>query len=197
MIEEEHPTVTAAEVALHNSEVRFVRVRPRGQAFLGPPRAALRSNAPQKGTPLQKSCWVCIGGRAYDATDFLQDHPGGQRALLMYAGMDATEEFDLIHARHVLQRYIELDALVLVGRVEDAANVAGRNRGYVCALSDTVGLAGPQIRFAVGALMPFGCRRTLHILKTTRHLPSTIHPRAPLAPKRQTVTRQEGRRMLW
>ena len=33
-----------------------------------------------------KDCWVVIKGNAYDVTKFLPDHPGGKKAILMYAG---------------------------------------------------------------------------------------------------------------
>ena len=43
------------------------------------------------------SCWVIIHGRAYDVTEFLPEHPGGQKIILKYAGKDATEEYEPIH----------------------------------------------------------------------------------------------------
>jgi predicted heme/steroid binding protein len=44
-----------------------------------------------------KDCWIVIDSVVYDVTDFLEDHPGGQRMPLRYAGKDATEEWDAIH----------------------------------------------------------------------------------------------------
>ena len=32
-----------------------------------------------------------------DVTKFLPDHPGGELAILTFAGKDATAEFDMIH----------------------------------------------------------------------------------------------------
>jgi cytochrome b involved in lipid metabolism len=31
------------------------------------------------------------------ATQFLPDHPGGEKAIILYAGRDATEEFNMLH----------------------------------------------------------------------------------------------------
>ena len=42
-------------------------------------------------------CWVIIGNQVLDVTQFLPDHPGGQKAILLYAGRDATEEFNMLH----------------------------------------------------------------------------------------------------
>ena len=28
---------------------------------------------------------------------FLPDHPGGEKAIILYAGRDATEEFNMLH----------------------------------------------------------------------------------------------------
>ena len=33
------------------------------------------------------------------------DHPGGAKAILIYAGKDATEEFDMIHPPGVIEKY--------------------------------------------------------------------------------------------
>jgi cytochrome b involved in lipid metabolism len=31
------------------------------------------------------------------ASQFLPDHPGGEKAIILYAGRDATEEFNMLH----------------------------------------------------------------------------------------------------
>ncbi|XP_027119009.1 cytochrome b5, seed isoform-like [Coffea arabica] len=41
-----------------------------------------------------KDCWVIINAKAYDVTNFLDDHPGGGDVLLEAAGKDASEEFE-------------------------------------------------------------------------------------------------------
>ncbi|KAH8827964.1 fumarate reductase [Flagelloscypha sp. PMI_526] len=50
-------------------------------------------------------CWVIIDGQVLNVTEFLGDHPGGEKAILLYAGRDATEEFDMLHDRKVIARY--------------------------------------------------------------------------------------------
>jgi 4-hydroxysphinganine ceramide fatty acyl 2-hydroxylase len=35
-----------------------------------------------------KSCWVTIGTRVFDITDFIEDHPGGGDLILQYGGKD-------------------------------------------------------------------------------------------------------------
>ncbi|RPD63819.1 Flavocytochrome c [Lentinus tigrinus ALCF2SS1-6] len=50
-------------------------------------------------------CWVIIDGQVLDVTSFLPDHPGGEKAILLYAGRDATEEFNMLHDPKVIPRY--------------------------------------------------------------------------------------------
>lgn len=33
------------------------------------------------------------------------DHPGGKDAIMLFAGKDATEEFDMLHQPSVLQKF--------------------------------------------------------------------------------------------
>jgi cytochrome b involved in lipid metabolism len=35
--------------------------------------------------------------KVYDVTTFMVDHPGGKDAIMLFAGKDATEEFDMLH----------------------------------------------------------------------------------------------------
>jgi len=53
----------------------------------------------------EKDCWVIVNGQVLDVTDFLADHPGGKKAILIYAGRDATEEFNMLHKADVVEKY--------------------------------------------------------------------------------------------
>ena len=50
-------------------------------------------------------CWVIIDGKVLDVTAFMPDHPGGEKAIMLYAGRDATEEFNMLHDAKVIPRY--------------------------------------------------------------------------------------------
>ena len=54
----------------------------------------------------ENDCWIIIDNDVLDVTNFLPDHPGGKRAILMYAGKDATEDFDMLHNRNVIEKYV-------------------------------------------------------------------------------------------
>jgi len=50
------------------------------------------------------SCWVVVKGQAYDLTGFLNDHPGGAKSILRWAGKDGTEEYEAIHPTGTLEK---------------------------------------------------------------------------------------------
>lgn len=50
-------------------------------------------------------CWVVVGDMVLDVTEFMPDHPGGKKAIMLFAGKDATEEFDMLHKREVIDKY--------------------------------------------------------------------------------------------
>merc|ERR1719159_1796340 len=56
-------------------------------------------------------CWVALNGQVLNVTNFLKDHPGGELAILTFAGKDASEEFNMIHPPDVIGKYAP-DALV-------------------------------------------------------------------------------------
>eukprot|EP00656_Telonema_subtile_P044328 TRINITY_DN505_c0_g1_i1.p1 TRINITY_DN505_c0_g1~~TRINITY_DN505_c0_g1_i1.p1 ORF type:complete len:628 (-),score=194.36 TRINITY_DN505_c0_g1_i1:260-2143(-) len=56
-------------------------------------------------------CWVVVGDQVLNVTEFLPDHPGGKKAILLFAGKDATEEFDMLHKREVIEKYAP-DAII-------------------------------------------------------------------------------------
>eukprot|EP00250_Pteridium_aquilinum_P034909 c8301_g1_i1 orf=348-746(-) len=41
-----------------------------------------------------EDCWLLIGGKVYDVTKFLEEHPGGDDVLLSATGKDATDDFE-------------------------------------------------------------------------------------------------------
>lgn len=49
--------------------------------------------------------WVVVNGEVLDVTKFKADHPGGEKAIMLYAGRDATEEFNMLHDPKVVKKY--------------------------------------------------------------------------------------------
>merc|ERR1719401_891106 len=50
-------------------------------------------------------CWVVLHGEVLNVSNFLSQHPGGELAILTFAGKDATAEFDMIHPPDVIEKY--------------------------------------------------------------------------------------------
>eukprot|EP00442_Polarella_glacialis_P014720 CAMPEP_0115086160 /NCGR_PEP_ID=MMETSP0227-20121206/22401_1 /TAXON_ID=89957 /ORGANISM="Polarella glacialis, Strain CCMP 1383" /LENGTH=81 /DNA_ID=CAMNT_0002475527 /DNA_START=85 /DNA_END=330 /DNA_ORIENTATION=+ len=64
-------------------------------------------------------CWVIVGEQVLDVTNFLEDHPGGKKSIMMFAGRDATEEFDMLHDRKVIKKYgLDEGTVVLKGTIK-------------------------------------------------------------------------------
>lgn len=53
----------------------------------------------------EKDVWVTVDGKVLDVTSFLPDHPGGKMAIMAFAGRDATEEFNMVHDKGVIEKY--------------------------------------------------------------------------------------------
>lgn len=48
---------------------------------------------------------MVVNGEVLNVTDFLKDHPGGKKAILLFAGKDASEEFNMLHKPDVVVKY--------------------------------------------------------------------------------------------
>merc|ERR1711920_682820 len=70
-------------------------------------------------------CWVILNDKVLNVTNFLSQHPGGELAILTFAGKDATEEFDMIHPPDVVGKYAPDAIIGIVGTAEQAAAAAG------------------------------------------------------------------------
>jgi len=53
----------------------------------------------------EKDCYVILHGKVYDVTEFLPDHPGGKKAIMLFAGKDASTEFDMLHKPEIITKY--------------------------------------------------------------------------------------------
>lgn len=62
----------------------------------------------------EDSLWFIVDSKVYDATDFVDAHPGGESVLRQVAGQDATVAFYNLHRHEVLTKYADL----CVGTVE-------------------------------------------------------------------------------
>merc|ERR1719162_509605 len=56
-------------------------------------------------------CWVVVEGQVLNVNNFLSEHPGGELAILTFAGKDATEEVNMIHPPDVIGKYAP-DAII-------------------------------------------------------------------------------------
>ena len=50
-------------------------------------------------------CWVAVNGKVLNVTPFLDEHPGGREAIMLYAGKDASEEFNMMHTDEYIHKY--------------------------------------------------------------------------------------------
>lgn len=53
----------------------------------------------------KEDCWVALHGKVFAISPFLDDHPGGAKAILLYGGKDATKEFDMLHKFDIIDKY--------------------------------------------------------------------------------------------
>ena len=77
-----------------------------------------------------KSCYVTIGTKVYDITDFLEDHPGGGDLILQHAGKDVKEAMeDPVSHAHTEAAWEVLDdhliGFVATEKVLDAVEKSG------------------------------------------------------------------------
>jgi len=66
-------------------------------------------------------CWMIFKGHVYDVTPYFEFHPGGQRALLNFAGKDGTENVKF----HSAQMMELLNKYFYIGRLEGTSNGEG------------------------------------------------------------------------
>jgi nitrate reductase (NAD(P)H) len=51
-----------------------------------------------------------VNGEVYDATTYLNDHPGGPDSIFLVAGQDASEDFMAIHSSDAKKKLAEVSS---------------------------------------------------------------------------------------
>jgi len=65
--------------------------------------------------------WIVVKGKVYDATKYLEDHPGGAASILISGGQDCTEEFEALHSSKAWNKLEEF----LIGHLADTGAPTG------------------------------------------------------------------------
>ncbi|KAI0753133.1 glyoxylate dehydrogenase [Daedaleopsis nitida] len=86
------------------------------------------------------SCWIIVHGKVYDVTDFLDEHPGGSKIILKYAGKDATEAYEPIHPPDAITTNLPLekhlgviDASTVVKAIKEVTEEEKRRQALLAA----------------------------------------------------------------
>jgi len=66
----------------------------------------------------KSDCWIIIDGKVYDVTSWLAKHPGGEKIIMSYGGMDATDVYDAFHDVHE-ESHEKIRSVFYVGDVVD------------------------------------------------------------------------------
>lgn len=63
----------------------------------------------------KEDCWLCVRGKVYNVTSYLEFHPGGVDEMMRGAGKDATDLFNEVH------RWVNYESMLkkcLVGKLK-------------------------------------------------------------------------------
>ena len=79
------------------------------------------------------SIWAAIGGRVYDLTAFAELHPGGQKLIHSFAGMDATSSYRLVghHLDPSVEGLLSVFEIGAMRRLEPGPAVESLFRAWV------------------------------------------------------------------
>merc|ERR1719487_2232543 len=69
-------------------------------------------------------CWVVVNGDVINVGGFLGEHPGGELAILTFAGKDASEEFNMIHPPDVVGKYAPTASFKIMGKLGEGGGGA-------------------------------------------------------------------------
>jgi len=68
----------------------------------------------------ESSMYLIVDGGVYDITNFVHEHPGGDKILKRMAGKDASKQFWKYHNQAVLEKYGDR---LRIGAVQESAKL--------------------------------------------------------------------------
>lgn len=89
---------------------------PAAKVELTNPAIRRRITASELKSESRNRAWFAVHGEVYDATDYLDKHPGGPGSILLVAGDDATEDFMAIHSLDAKRKLAQYH----IGTLEDS-----------------------------------------------------------------------------
>jgi len=98
----------AAQLGTQPETLKVKEVATSSGATTSPPSSGGKSYTIDKVAKHNKNddIWVIVDGQVLNVTKFLPDHLRGEKAILLYAGRDATEEFNMLHDPKVIPWYV-------------------------------------------------------------------------------------------
>ncbi|KAG8532774.1 uncharacterized protein KY384_002652 [Bacidia gigantensis] len=114
----------------------------------------------------KKDIYLIVHDKVYDATSFVDEHPGGEEVLLDVGGQEATEAFEDVghsdEAREILEGLKVGDLKRVAGDPEPKAHAPPPSTASTGATSDSTGLGiGLYAIVLVGGLAAFGAYKYL------------------------------------
>ena len=128
----------------------------------------------------EEDCWIIVKDRVYDATQYLELHPGGMESILINSdGIDATEDFFAIHsskAIKMLEKYYigDLDKASVTKEdvIEELVDDQGRKLALNPRKKISLKLQGKTVLSRDSFLLDFALPTPEHVLglPTGKHI---------------------------
>ncbi|KAL9068068.1 MAG: hypothetical protein Q9161_006421 [Pseudevernia consocians] len=116
----------------------------------------------------KKDLYVVVHDKVYDATKFVDEHPGGEEVLLDVGGQDATEPFEDVghsdEAREILESLLVGDLKRVPGDPAPSAEAAPAASTSTASKSESAGMGvGIYALVLVGGIAAFGAYKYLQM----------------------------------
>jgi nitrate reductase (NAD(P)H) len=120
----------------------------------------------------EEDCWIIVKDRVYDATEYLELHPGGIESIMINSGgVDATEDFVAIHstkATKMLEKYyigdLDKSSVSKVDAEEELLDEQGRKLALNPRKKVSLKLQGKTVLSRDSFLLDFALQSPEHVL---------------------------------
>jgi nitrate reductase (NAD(P)H) len=120
----------------------------------------------------EEDCWIIVKDRVYDATEYLELHPGGIESIIINSGaVDATEDFVAIHstkATKMLEKYyigdLDKSSVSQADAEEELVDAQGRKLALNPRKKISLKLQGKTVLSRDSFLLDFALQSPEHVL---------------------------------